>query len=80
MRYCIKRIFILPDTLEKTKEVIAKYYQDIGWFKEDIEESLGEVKTWKDMESYFDEFDADELNDLEEYFEVEYGSKIVEKE
>lgn len=80
MRYYIKRIFILPDTLEKTKEVIAKYYQDIGWFKEDIEESLGEVKTWKDMESYFDEFDADELNDLEEYFEVEYGSKIVEKE
>ena len=80
MRYCIKRIFILPDTLKKTKEVIAKYYQDIGWFKEDIEESLGEVKTWKDMESYFDEFDADELNDLEEYFEVEYGRKIVEKE
>lgn len=80
MRYCIKRIFILPDTLEKTKEVIANYYQDIGWFKEDIEESLGEVKAWKDMESYFDEFDADELNDLEEYFDVEYGSELVEKE
>lgn len=80
MRYCIKRTFILPDTLEETKEVLANYYKDINWFEESIEEVLEKIKTWKDMESHFDEFDDEELNELEAYFDIEYGSKIVEKE
>lgn len=80
MKYCIKRTFILPDTLEETKKIFAKYYQDIGWFKESIEEVLEKIKTWKDMESHFDELDDEELNELEAYFDIEYGSEIVEKE
>ena len=80
MKYCIKRTFILPDTLEETKEVFADYYRDIQWFEESIEEVLETIKTWKDMESYFDELDDYELNELESYFEVEYGSELIEKE
>jgi hypothetical protein len=80
MRYCIKRTFILPNTVEETKEILAQYYKDIEWSEEDIEEILKDVKTWKDVESFFDEFEDYEFNELEQYFDVEYGSELVEKE
>jgi hypothetical protein len=80
MRYCIKRTFILPNTVEETKEILAQYYKDINWFEESIEEILKDVKTWKDVESFLDEYDDQEFNELEQYFDVEYGSELVEKE
>lgn len=80
MRYYIKRTFILPDTVEETKEILAQYYKDIYWFEESIEEILKDVKTWKDVESFFDKFDCQEFDELERYFDVEYGSELVEKE
>lgn len=80
MRYCIKRTFILPNTVEETKEILVQYYKDIYWFEESIEEILKDVKTWKDVESFLDNFDNQEFDELEQYFDVEYGSELVEKE
>lgn len=80
MRYCIKTILVLPSTVEETKKILAEYHKDLLWDDDEIDEILGDIKTWKDVENFLDTFDASELYDLGPYFDTEYGSELIEKE
>lgn len=80
MRYYIKAIFVLPNTVEETKEILAQYYKDIYWDDDEINEMLSFIKTWEDVRNFLDTYDNDELHDLVPYFEVEYGRELTEEE
>lgn len=80
MRYYIKAIFVLPNTVEETKEILAQYYKNIYWDDDEINEMLSFIKTWEDVRNFLDTYDNDELHDLVPYFEVEYGRELTEEE
>lgn len=80
MRYYIKTVFVLPNTVEETKEILAQYYKDICWDDDEINEMLSFIKTWEDVKNFLDTYDNDEFPDLVPYFEVEYGRELTEEE
>lgn len=80
MRYYIKAIFVLPNTVEETKEILAQYYKNIYWDDDEINEMLSFIKTWEDVKNFLDTYDDDEFHDLVSYFEVEYGRELTEEE
>ncbi len=79
MKYCVKTILVLPNTVEETKETFVEYYKDYHWDDDEIDEILGDIKTWKDVEDFLDTCGDEELRDLEPYFETEYGRGLTEK-
>ena len=80
MRYYIKTVFVLPKTVEETKEILAQYYKYICWDDDEINEMLSFIKTWEDVKNFLDTYDNDEFPDLVPYFEVEYGRELTEEE
>ena len=79
MKYYVKTILVLPNTVEKTKETFVEYYKDYHWDDDEIDEVLGDMKTWEDVENFLDTLDDEELRDLGPYFETEYGRELTKK-
>ena len=81
MTYYWKTGLILPNSIEKTKEVLTEYYTDLFWDYEDIIEVIGNIKTWEDVKNFLNDFDEEELeNDIAPYFKWYCERGITEEE
>ena len=80
MKYCVKTVVVLPDTVEETKEKLIDFLRDCYLDDDEIAELTDGMKTWEDVRSFLITYDVDELYALAPWFSDYYNEKVIEKE
>lgn len=80
MKYCVKTVVVLPDTVEETKEKLIDYLRDCYLDDNEIAELIGDIKTWEDVRAFLTSYDVDELYALAPWFSDFYNEKVIERE
>lgn len=80
MKYCVKTVVVLPDTVEETKEKLINFLRDCYLDDNEIAELTDNMKTWEDVRAFLIDYDVDELYALAPWFSDFYNEKVIEKE